>query len=172
MSKALAPKGYRHDLRRVVTPWVSFCERSFEMHRKPGRLVDYNNLPTDPISQIKEFYEAVKDRRSMSAAAYLKYHRVIPYVFMYTTSGRTVLLNRKYQPLVETMDGAWINTPPEWVHDVFMSEYVYNDGCVPCQNRDTFDRIKAILALVLMTSSSSYDDRRTSYRRNIPTWRG
>jgi hypothetical protein len=112
--------------------------------------VSDTNVPVDPLRQMDEFYQAIKDRKSVSRTMYHKFHHVIPYVFMFADGGRVVLCNRRYQPLVELDDRSkWVNAPMEWIPNVRVQSWIYDDGTAPWIDNDTFRRVKTILKSVL-----------------------
>lgn len=58
--------------------------------------------------------------------------RTLPYGIWTCVDGRQVVFNREYQPILQRVNG--VNSyadPGEWVKDICITEYLFNDACSP-----------------------------------------
>ena len=58
--------------------------------------------------------------------------RTLPYGIWTCVDDRQVVFNREYQPILQRVNG--VNSyadPGEWVKDISITEYLFNDACSP-----------------------------------------
>jgi len=71
----------------------------------------------------------------------------LPYGKWTFANGREILFNRHYEPIFERTNGnsAIIANHDEYVKDIQKEEWYYDDSCVPCNNKRTFNKCLKVL---------------------------
>lgn len=66
----------------------------------------------------------------------------LPYGRWITASGRTIIFNRRYQPIWELAKPA---DPAEFIEDIVNTKHFYNDGNSPTHDSATYKRLVEML---------------------------